>query len=161
MPPESRLIGFYRGGVNDAGHRLAEILRWDAGALESIHDYIQWVFPLRERSRAAPAAPVLSDEDVRVFRGDPALQQRMREALDVMCAFYGFDTPGPARWLTPGNHNYLRLTRMLRSLRTVGLDPEARRLFATLTALYAEHAAAIGPTTRAHWDRAMSDDLER
>jgi Opioid growth factor receptor (OGFr) conserved region len=157
----SRLVAFYRGGLDDAGRRLADILRWDTAALESTHDYIQWLFPLRERSRATPTAPVLSAADVRIFRTDAAMQQRMRDALAVMCAFYGFSAPTDVRWLEPGNHNYLRLTRILRSLRTVGLEAEARRLFATLTDVYRDHQAAIGTTTYEYWQRATTDDLER
>ena len=52
MPAESALITFYRGsGTDHAGRRIDEILSWDDAALESVHDYIQWLFPLDEPSR--------------------------------------------------------------------------------------------------------------
>ena len=157
---ESTLVAFYRGAPDVEGRTLAEILQWEDDRLESTHDYIQWMFPLRDRSGANPVAPVLSDDDVRAFRGEPALRHRMLDALNRMQDFYRLGRRGERQWLTPGNHNYLRLTRMLRSLRTLGLPAEARQLFDELTAIYHEHSATIGPTTYRHWQQAMTDDLE-
>ncbi|HEX8915365.1 MAG TPA: opioid growth factor receptor-related protein, partial [Humisphaera sp.] len=54
-------------------------------------------------------------------------------------------------WLTPGNHNLLRLTRILDSLRTLGLGPHADALLAALEGVYAEHAGVIGPRTVGFW----------
>ena len=156
MVGESRLMAFYRGGRDDRGRRLEDVLGWDHHQLELVHDYIQWMFPLTERSMAQPSAPVLSADDVRMFRQDPALQQRMREALAVMLAFYGLEPPGPRRWLEFGNHNYLRLTRILRSLRLAGLEPEARRLFAALSEIHELHPSVVGATTFRYWQGAMA-----
>ena len=60
MVGESRLMAFYRGGRDDRGRRLEDVLGWDHHQLELVHDYIQWMFPLTERSMAQPSAPVLS-----------------------------------------------------------------------------------------------------
>ena len=47
------LVAFYRDGArDDEGRTLAEILAWDDDRLEEIHDFIQWLFPLPERSGA-------------------------------------------------------------------------------------------------------------
>jgi hypothetical protein len=160
----SRLLAFYRGGPDDRGRTLAAILAWDDDLLEWTHDYIQWVFPLRERSMARSLAPVLSPAEVEAFRRDPALQQRMLDAVERMRRFYGFghglgqDDARP--WLSPGNHNFLRLTRILRSLRTVGLDAAARALFDDLTAVYDTHATIIGRRTYDYWCKAMTDDFD-
>ena len=156
----SAIVAFYRGGRDDRGRTLAEILNWDTDRLEHTHDFIQWLFPLRDRSMANPDAPVLSDGDVAEFRRDPALRQRMLDALAVMRAFYRFDAAAPRQWLHPGNHNYLRLTRMLRSLRTVGLEEAARSLFDDLAAVYRTHAAVIGARTYDYWRRAITDRLD-
>jgi hypothetical protein len=153
---ESAILGFYRGGRDDRGRRLEEILAWSGPRLEAVHDYIQWVFPLREPSGANPAAPVLTDEEVAAFAADPELRARLRGAYERMLRFYGLRPPGPKPWLTPGNHNFLRLTRMLRSLRALGLEAEARELFAELAALYREHGTVIGARTFEFWSRAVS-----
>ncbi len=74
-----------------------------------------------------------------------------------MRAFYGL--PGgkarQARWVTPGNHNLLRLSRILRCLHLLGFEDEARALLRDLEALYKAGAgAAIGPVTLGYWRRA-------
>jgi hypothetical protein len=61
-------------------------------------------------------------------------------------------------WLHAGNHNHLRLTRILRSLRVLGLEREAAALWEALRTLYEREAAAgrrtITPETFAFWRQA-------
>ncbi len=156
MEGRSRVVAFYRGEPDHRGRRLDDILRWDHAQLEFVHDYIQWLFPLTEPSRAQPLSPVLSDADVRLFRSDEVLRQRMRDALAVMLEFYGIEPGAPREWIEAGNHNYLRLTRILRSLRIAGLDAEARRLFVALEEIYQQHPADVGTTTFRYWQEAMA-----
>ena len=59
-------------------------------------------------------------------------------------------------WITSRNHNFLRLTRILKCLRTVGLHPYARALFTALTDVYRRYAATIGESTYSYWADAMS-----
>ena len=53
-------------------------------------------------------------------------------------------------WLTPGNHNYLRLTRILRSLVILGCEPYAVALLECLERLYRERGGVIGPLALSH-----------
>jgi hypothetical protein len=168
-----RLVAFYRGGRDHRGRTLDDILQWDVDRLESTHDYIQWVFPLRERSGVNPSAPVLSTDEIATFRADADLQASLRRAWRVMIDFYGFtltdaDAPRLRRsadhrartqvWLHRGNHNFLRLTRILKCLRTLGLETEARATFEALSTLAQEQPQIIGPTTYRFWQKAMEDD---
>lgn len=157
----SRILDFYRGGPDHRGRRLSEIIAWDAARLVRTHDYIQWLFPLSEPSTFQPSAPLLTPEDAAEFRRSPELQDRMRQALAAMLAFYGIKPPGPMPWLSAGDHNFLRLTRILRSLRLAGLGPEAQELFTRLEVLYRLHPAIIGPTTFAFWQRAADRPTDR
>src|SRR5690348_11310687 len=128
----ARIIAFYEGAAaDDHGRFLEQILEFSDDELESKHDFIQWIFPLRERSGANPDAPVLDDRAVAQFHTREELRQNMRLALDRMLEFYGLEWIGTdiakspkfekhSHWLTPGNHNHLRLTRMLKSLNTLG-----------------------------------------
>ena len=51
---------FLRGtGCDGRGRRLADVLAFDDARIEGVHDFIQWLFPLAEASRAVPGAPVL------------------------------------------------------------------------------------------------------
>src|SRR4051812_28438615 len=91
-----RLTGFFAGGADDEGGSFDEILGWDDARLEMVHDYIQWIFPLPERSGANPSAPMLSAEAVAAIRGNAEMQGRLRSAFLRMLAFYGFALDGDA-----------------------------------------------------------------
>jgi hypothetical protein len=166
-----KLIDFYSGtGEDDRGRKLAEILAWNDERLESTHDYIQWLFPLTQPSRFNPHAPLLTDLDRAAFAGSEQLRHNVLRALRRMLAFYAFTLrregdaehrlrlaplSGKQRhWLSPCNHNYLRITRILTSLRLVGLAPWSEVFFAGLVRLYHEHPSVIGADTLGYWQRA-------
>ena len=165
---DSALIAFYRGDRPDtAGRMIGDIWSWDHRRLEMVHDYIQWLFPLPEASRFNPDAPLLSPEDMQVFRRDAALQERVRKSLDLMLGFFSLSRTGAkvarsngfaaAHWLEPLNHNHLRLTRILLFLRHAGLEAEAGGLFACLEDIAAhEGHDAISPRTLNFWRSAMA-----
>jgi Opioid growth factor receptor (OGFr) conserved region len=170
-----RLTRFFAGGVDDDGRTLDEIVGWDDARLEMVHDYIQWLFPLPERSGANPSAPVLDARTIAQIRGDAEMQERLRAAFQRMLTFYGFALEGDAvvegprftaasrNWLHAGNHNHLRLTRMLRSLRVLGLVREAALLWEALRALYEQESAAgrrtITPETFTFWRQASTSPV--
>lgn len=156
----SALLEFYRGAGRDArGRTLAEIMAWDDARLEAVHDYIQWLFPLPEASAFNPDAPRLTQADIAAFHADPALREALAGSHAWMLRFYRLPPPGAPfapPWLTPGNHNYLRISRILRCLHLLGLGAEARRLLAQLEALYAGGAGAvIGARTLDFWRGAL------
>ena len=135
------IVAFFGGGTDDRGRTLAAILTWDDDRLEAVHDYIQWLFPTRQPSGVNPFAPLVSDETVAAFARDPALRAALRGAFDRMLAFYGLRWTADrieidaerfasraAVWLHPGNHNHLRLTRIMGSLSSLGLRSEATAL---------------------------------
>ena len=78
----SQLIEFYRETGSDArGRNLERIWAYSDNEMEYHHDFIQWLFPLREPSQFNPDAPVLSDEDIRIFREDASLQENLAALL--------------------------------------------------------------------------------
>jgi NitT/TauT family transport system substrate-binding protein len=174
-PLGSALLQFYRGaGPDAAGRKLEEIWAWDDFRLETAHDYVQWLFPLPEPSRFNDAAPLLSAADIAAFRASPELQANLRRSLDRILAFYGFERDEGRRivpradfalqarnWLTPNNHNFLRLSRVLRALTHLGLEPEALALLAALEALYRDSSAAIGERSLAFWRAAVAPASRR
>lgn len=164
------VVAFYSGGVDSERRTIAEVLEWDDDRLEAVHDYIQWVFPTRQPSGVNPFAPLISDDTVRTFASDAALRERLRGALRRMLAFYGLITRGsrieiddtrfPARarvWLHPGNHNHLRLTRIMDSLATLGLREEALALQRCLLEGVAggPGAGRVSPRTLEFWRSAL------
>jgi hypothetical protein len=171
----SRVLDFHRGELrHPSGVTIESIWGWHHGRLEHEHTYIQWLFPLRDPSRAVPDSPTITESEVREFNRDPALRDRVLRSFRLMLGFYGF-TMGPAAnaagggtimpapdfaatsrtWLTPGNHNHLRITRILKSLCILGLRPEAREWFAALQRVYAANADKIGNVTYDFWRKAV------
>jgi hypothetical protein len=57
---------------------LREIQEWPDDQLESVPDYIQWLFPLPEPSGFNVAAPALTRESIRDFLARPDLQENLR-----------------------------------------------------------------------------------
>jgi Opioid growth factor receptor (OGFr) conserved region len=171
-----RLTRFFSGGEDDQGRSFDEILGWDDARMEMAHDYIQWIFPLPERSGANPWAPVLDPATIAAIRNSAEMQGRLRAAFLRMLAFYGFAREGDRvveglrfatasrNWVDAGNHNHLRLTRMLRSLRVLGLEHEAEMLWEALRALYERESTAgrrtITAETFAFWRRAATSPVE-
>lgn len=144
------LLRFYRGaGTDSCGRTLEDIWCFSREQLEDVHDYVQWLFPLGEPSAFNPDAPIVDEKTAVRFRTDPKLRANLERSLDVMLSFY-FDDPR-REWLTPHNHNFLRLTRILKSLTLLGLADRARKLLADLEELYRDHATTIGATTLAYW----------
>ncbi|GAC1540464.1 MAG: hypothetical protein NVS3B16_02620 [Vulcanimicrobiaceae bacterium] len=173
MDDGRRIVAFYEGSApDDRGRLLEDILRFDDDALERTHDFIQWLFPMRERSAANPGAPRLDGAAVEAFQTRPHLRTALRRSLDRMLTFYGLEWAGEAivrswsfashgGWLTPGNHNHLRFTRMLTSLRILGADEAARQLFRCLRDIHAEERrsgrARISERTFSYWSEAAQE----
>ena len=165
------LLSFYAGeSTDDRGRTIADIWAYSHEDLESVHDYIQWLFPLADRSAFNPGAPLLDGETVARFRRDVRLQRNLERSLRVMLDFFGLAIAGheilrvpsfgarSRNWLTPGNHNFLRLTRMLKSLSILGLEDRARQLLRALEEIDRKQPGIIGERTMGFWSRAVQAD---
>ena len=171
------LLAFYRGDAPDwNGRRLEEIWSWTDERLEAVHDYIQWMFPLSVPSGANPGAPILGPITIGAFGTSDELRERLWRSLRVMLRFYGLEETrtagalhirrterftGRARaWLSPGNHNHLRLTRIMTSLGELGLAAPARALWECLSRIAADFPDRVTPATLEYW-RAAGGGIAR
>jgi hypothetical protein len=173
---DQKILQFYAAAIPDhRGRYLNEILKWQDDELECVHDYIQWLFPLPERSGFNLNAPVLDQQAIYEFRSRPDLQRNMLASFLRMLAFYGLEivescaptvrrAPSFAErsknWLTASNHNHLRITRILKSMRTLGLETEATALFDCLADIYREESGrafpCISDDTFRFWQHAVT-----
>ncbi len=162
-PIMSPILRYYSGKApDDRGRTLAETQALDASRMEYYHDFIQWLFPLRQASQYNPGAPVLTDADVEEFRNRTELQENLRRSFAAFLRFLGLEyrdgtvhEAGPARsklFAIP-NHNWLRITRVLLCLKTLGLDDECRAFFAYLKGIY-ESGSGVTRETFEYWDDA-------
>jgi hypothetical protein len=165
----SRLLDFYRGGGTDTeGRFLKDILGWDDGVFEEVHDFVQWLFPLPEPSRFNPDAPLLTADDIAAFRGDPSLRAALERSFVRFLSFLGlslasdgtvaegpnFATRVGDAWACP-NHNWLRVSRVLRSLRLLGLEGRAGAFYAWLDTAYRSRRFPIPADTFGYWTGAV------
>ena len=162
------LIAFYRGEAADyQGRTLREIWGWDDDRLEGRHDYIQVLFPLPERSQFNTRVPLLDAAAAAVFRTDATIRANLLQSFRVMLRFYGFrldentgevvEAENFARrseeWLWPGDHNHLRITRILKCLTLCGLRDRAAAFLRRLEALPAQDR--VTPASRRFWRDAV------
>jgi len=173
----NNLIGFYEGNAtNQVGMSIGDIFDMTDEQLEDDHHYIQWMFPLPEKSLAVPTSPVLTQSDIDIFRNDFGLRGKMLKMVLKMFKFYGVESGKGEKdkgvimkannfekkaknWLTPHNHNYLRISRMLRSMTILGLEHMAKRLHLCLCGIYEENKGVISPTTKQFWDEAIEREV--
>jgi len=166
------ILAFYQGQRPDSeGRMIEEIWSWNYQRLEYVHNYIQWLFPLKEKSQFNQNAPILTDEIIQAFTTNEQLRMQLIKSLEVMLKFYGLQynkhneniiitksgeyQERKNNWIEPGNHNYLRLTRILTSLKILKLENYAQALFKCLQQIYLEESSKIGSKTYAYWKSAV------
>jgi Opioid growth factor receptor (OGFr) conserved region len=146
---------------------ITHIWAYDHDRLEEVHNYIQVLFPSQQPSQFA-IAPLLDPTTIRGFQESEDLRNRLLKSFDLMLDFYGLHrTDGRVRkaddferravtWLTPFNHNFLRITRILICLKALGLGNWSQAFFRCLKELYAENADVIGEETFGYWKNAAT-----
>ncbi len=162
------LVDFYRGEAADTeGRILSDMWNWSDEELEINHDFIQWMFPTSDPSRYNPDAPLLTNASIAEFKNDARIQINLGKSFERILAFFGFARSGadgvveslhffsrvPDVWAAP-NHNWLRITRVLLSLRALGMEIEARQLYERLDRLYSSRRFPITADTFSFWTRA-------
>ncbi|XP_063047364.1 opioid growth factor receptor-like protein 1 [Engraulis encrasicolus] len=136
---EYRNLRFYLNKIPlvPDGIYVEEILnkwRGDYEKLEHNHTYIQWLFPLREQGLNFFAQELTQDE-IKEFQSTREAKRRFLLAYTIMLDFFGLkllDKNGnvdrAANWkdrfqhLNESQHNYLRITRILKSLGELGFE---------------------------------------
>ena len=100
--------------------------------LMDTHDFIQWLFPLTEPSQFNVAAPILTEKQIHLFREDRRLQRNLVSSFQRFMRVFGLQyTHGEIQQVVERdiwmhlNHNWLRFTRILRSLTILGRPDEA------------------------------------
>lgn len=159
------LIAFYlSSGTDRAGRSHGDIVSFSDEMLEKDHTYIQWLFPLFEKSQFNPDAPTLDGEVVSAFLLNKDMQTAFLASYCRMMAFYRLVSYSVSRnwrktealdkkpwWLRKGDHNFRRLTRIMTSLRILGFATESQSLFDCLRGLYEANKDCIGQETFDFW----------
>lgn len=176
MAINSGVLEFYAGrGADHAGRTLDTILDLSDSQLENLHDYIQWLFPMAVPSAVNLCAPIVDRETQCAFQKCRRLRANLCRSCARMLRFYGLycgareppcSTIQPtstfgsrsAVWLTPDNHNHLRLTRILSSLRLLGLAECSLRLLQCLEDIASRNPGRVTDRTRMFWTNSQQGD---
>lgn len=169
----SHLLEFYRCNRTDSeGRLLKDIWTWNDEELEEVHDYIQWLFPLEEPSQFNPDAPLLSENDIAAFKSDQLLQANLTNSFQRILTFLGLTVTGDGKviegdnfsqriadvWAWP-NHNWLRISRILRSLTLLGMGVQAKAFYEQLSAFYQNRRFPIPASSFQFWTDAGADGV--
>jgi len=169
----SKVINFYlQDEPNVEGRTLEDMLGVSNHAFESEHTVIQWMFPLKDPSNFNPDAPLLTEEDIAKWNEESMEGAVLRNNLALSFARFvrflglvyedgevkmGDDFATCQKTVWDGfNHNFLRITRCLASLRLLGLQKEADALYKRLTALYESKRFPINDKTYKFWTEAVT-----
>ncbi|KAI4129983.1 MAG: hypothetical protein LQ347_003553 [Umbilicaria vellea] len=181
-PAEPFLVQFYSPSVNGPdrrGRTLTDILSWPYERLERVHDYIQTLFPTPDPSAHNAAAPLVDRATFQAFHQRSDLRDRLRESFVCMLRFYGLElqvkqilvskrfivVPGTnfleraPLWVVQTNHNHQRITRIIRSLRILGLEDEAAAFYFRLERIFRANRDMIGRPSLVYWARAAQRPL--
>lgn len=146
---QAKLLNFLRGDISDDnGRYIYNILAFSRHQLEVTHNYIQWLFPIDSESSYAYSI-ILTEELAEEIKKDSVAMRNVELAYKCMLEFYGFRWDRKKnkvvkynseiwmrlKWLNKGNHNFLRLTRIIRCLTLLGMHTEATELLTALTIL--------------------------
>lgn len=151
------LINFYLNlEPCPTGYMFNDIIRvWDDKKLERTHDYIQYLFPLQEKSKYNKNDILLTEEDILFFKENKKIRKNVLHALQRMLRFYGmpnFTFDGKQRyWMKPDDHNHLRLTRIMRFLQLIGMNIASVKLFIVLCKINREIKGSISEKTFTIW----------
>ena len=142
---------FLRGEItNPKGLFVEHFWAFSDDDLENTHDFIQWVFPLNEPSIAVPSSPVLTETEAQEIREDSYVTIMLVKAASLYCDFLRRNR----HWICAYNHNHLRITRVIKSLRLLVGDGAADRFKSDVLALVGDELPKIGSKAIDFWNAA-------
>jgi len=144
----TEIVGFLEGKTPDhRGRILAMLLQQTDHQAEATHDYIQWLFPLDEPSRSVNGAPVLTELDIDEIRQSSLVQANLAKSARWFLGFLERND----HWITKYNHNHLRITRVIKSLRLLASDKAADEFRDKVLALAVDNLNLIDQKARGFW----------
>lgn len=112
--PSSKLKDFHEGRtLLSSGHRRADLLKLTDAEFERHHGFIQWAFPTPEKSYNNFSAPLLDLVTAIWLAEDPESINFLEQMTVRFLQFLKNNN----HWKASFNHNHLRITRIIHSLR--------------------------------------------
>ena len=147
----TEIVGFLEGKTPDRrGRILAMLLQQTDHQAETTHDYIQWLFPLDEPSRSVNGVPVLTELEIDEIRQSTLAQANLAKSARWFLGFLERND----HWIIKYNHNHLRITRVIKSLRLLASDKAADEFKNIVFEYLGDDLNLIDPKARSFWNSA-------
>ena len=147
----SSLFSFLTGHeTNSSGWLLSHVWKFNDTQIENTHTFIQWVFPTDEPSRATPGSPVLDEEQILEIQNSEQAKRNLSKSAEWYFDFLRRNN----FWRKPHDHNHLRITRVIKSLRLLCGDDEADYFKEQFWQLLGADISQIPPKTIEYWEDA-------
>jgi len=137
-------------GVDFKGRTLQDIWNFSYNEIENQHDFIQMIFPLDQPSNAVFHGIYLDDREViENLRKNPSVQSNMMKSANWFLSFLNRTN----HWKASNDHNHLRITRIIQSLRLLVSDKEADAFYVSVMAMLADNNH-INAISLQYWKKA-------
>ena len=148
---ENTVLGFLNGTVADIhGRTFDDVMAFSDEQIERTHNFIQWLFPLTEPSLSVPGSPCLSDAGITTIKDSGAAVANLNIAADWFLDFLARNQ----HWIKPYDHNHLRITRAINSLRLLSGNEAADQFKAAVIRLASDGIELVNGRTRQFWEGA-------
>ena len=132
------------------GRMLKEIWNFSDNEIERNHDFIQLLFPTDKESRAVTHGFFLGNEMIiQKLRNN----EEVKKNLVISAEWFLNFLRRQSRWRRPNDHNHLRITRVIESLRLLVSDQQADLFRDTVLSMLSDDAHISDRTLR-FWQRA-------
>jgi hypothetical protein len=154
------LFNFYSDdGLDVEGRTLKDMLDMSKLQLEKSHTVIQWMFPLNELSFYNHKAPILDDETIHAIKSSPKCMSNFYKVEHKFLDFLYEDGVRKPSWIKKENHNYLRITRLIKCCKLLGKLSSAEYYYNMAAELYYQFPVEIGEKTFKYWTDAYYGDI--
>ena len=142
------VLSFLEGtGRDHKGRSLASIQSESDQFWSEEHDFIQWLFPLDEKSMSVPNSPVIRQPEIQWIRDSDEAQA----SLDKNVLRYQQYLKKDREWHRAYDHNHLRITRVLKSLKLLQDLDRARQFKYWIARQLGDQIDVINEKTKQYW----------
>ena len=150
---DMNFVNFLTNNEPDFKNRfLKDIWNFSDEDIEYTHDFIQLLFPLNEKSSAISNGIYLhSNEAILSIKANKLATENIVKSSKWFLLFLARNS----HWKRKHDHNYLRITRIIKSLRLLVSDQEANKFYESFMQLVDENLKSkINSTTLTYWENA-------
>ena len=139
-------------GPDHQGRYLRDIWNFDDKAIEQTHDFIQWMFPLTEKSLSVPGVPTLTGEDIEAIRTSEVARANLEKSAQWYLGFLQRNN----HWIKSYDHNHLRITRVIKALNLLLSQRAALTLLNSVLEVAGDKVNSVNQDSIRFWRAAVS-----